>query len=136
MNGFFSVNRNCGVFNNQLDSLKTQWKIKNIRLNTKKINPKVCTHYYEINTKLFFFILVVYQERQGSIDVKLKIMSDAHGKDRLGIKTSRYNKTAVDFFHIMDGVFEPKTKLWYFQRKQKEEIKSFFSQNRSFFTLI
>ena len=63
-------------------------------------------------------------------------MYDGHGKERLGIKTSRYSKNAVDFFHKMEGVFEPKTKLWYFQPKQKEEIKTFFTQNRSLFTLI
>ena len=59
---------------------------------------------------MFFFVLVVYQERQGTIDVKLKIMSEAHGKDSLGIKTYRYNKNAVDYFHKMDGVLNQKQK--------------------------
>ena len=65
----------------------------------------------------------------------MKRNKDDSGRERRSIKTSRYNKSCVDFFRILDGTYEAKTKLWYFKPQQRDEIKSFFMKDKSSFTL-
>ena len=60
---------------------------------------------------------------------------DANGRERISIKTSRYNKGCVDFFRKLDGTYETKTKLWHFKPDQKDELKAFFAKDKTSFTI-
>ena len=81
---------------------------------------------------IIFLFLVVYNERTGVIDVKIKKNINANGREQISIKTSRYNKSCVDFFRKLDGT---KTKLWHFKPEQKDELKAFFAKDKTSFTI-
>ncbi len=63
---------------------------------------------------LFFTLIVVYNEKPGSIDIKIK-ESTENGVDRLSVKPTRFNKPCVDFFRKHDGVNEAKSKTLFFK---------------------
>ena len=70
----------------------------------------------------YYPILIVYNEKTGLIDVKIKKNNDANGRER--VKTSRYNKECVDFLRQLDGTYETKTKLWHFKPEQKDALNA------------
>ena len=75
-------------------------------------------------------------KKTGPIDVKIKKSKDEKGNERIGVKTSRYNRNCVNLFRDLDGTYDHKTKIWYFLPKQKEQLKTFFSNDKINFTLL
>ena len=89
-----------------------------------------------LNYSNILILQVTYQEKIGPIDVKIKKNKDNKGNERISVKTSRYNRNCVNFFRDLDGTYDHKYKIWYFQIKQKEQLRHFFVNDKINFTLV
>ena len=63
-------------------------------------------------------------------------MNKFDGVDRVSVKPSRYDKKCIDFFRYKEGTYVANIKTWHFDPALKDEIKAFFSKDKSSYTFV
>ena len=77
----------------------------------------------------------MYAERTGPIEITIK-KNKFDGVDRVSVKPSRYDKKCIDFFRYKEGTYVSNIKTWHFDPALKDEIKAFFSKDKSSYTFV
>jgi hypothetical protein len=80
----------------------------------------------------------VFPERTGQIEITIK-KKKFDGVDRVSVKPSRYDKKCIDFFDTKKALLcidVANIKTWQFDPALKDEIKAFFSKDKSSYTFV